>query len=732
MLDLLTRLHEADRALSSQEWDRARRLFEDIYRTSDDDANIHAGMAFATYKLGDIAGATRHFADAGLRRSEPQWIAFHLDCLYKSGAMLPAYLLLDYCESNHPEQSALLQKQGLTDLIRTRLSELARKDHLHWQPGIKPDRSPQALTATAAVAKLLRQGKPAEARAAGEKLLRQNPHATGLLVNLGLACKRTGNFPLAMQSYLQAFLICPSDTGVCANLGNLLIEEGNIFQAIQFLEASAIARRSDSLIWSNLAAAYNHSGSMPVEAEFAAHRSLALPAGLDSKALANTHRSLAAALSRQGRVREAIIEYNKGTDNEDEASRTAPLMAMIMSDDIDADTVATAHRDYGKDLERRFGKRAKRARSADAPATIAFVTADFRDHSVSYFALPLVEHLHALGVELVAYYNFGREDAVTEQYKKYFSKWVPVRGMPDEEMAQRVAADGVDVLLDLSGHTSGHRLPVFMRRPAPLQMTWLGHPATTGLDAIDARITDAWADPPGVDHRYTERLIRVAGAFCAYRPLIRNPQLQDDPKYAVAPPPAERNGYITFGSCNTLSKYSDTTIRLWASTLLAVPGSRLLIESPGLHTVALQRSLVQRFVQYGIGPERLDLRERDRSKQYVIYNEIDISLDSFPCNGGTTTFDLLWMGVPLVTRAGDAFAERMGQSILTGLGQAGWVASDDESFARIAMALAADSGKLSSLRREQRDRMRSSVLMDERGFAEQFLAGVLQAWREVQ
>lgn len=729
MHDLVSRLQEADRALSTQDWGHAKELFENIYRTAEDDPNIHAGMAFASYKLGDIAGATRHFADAGLRRSEPQWIAFHIDCLYKSGGVLPAYMLLDFCESNHPEQFALLQRQGLTEAIKARLSELARNERLDWKPGIKPDRSTAALTATASIAKLLRQGKSYDAKISGERLLRQSPYATGLLVNIGLASKRTGDFPSAMQSYLKAFLICPSDTGVCANLGNLLIEQGNIFQAIQFLEASAIARRTDSLIWSNLAAAYNHSGSMPVEAEFAASQALALPSGLDSKALANTHRSLAAALSRQGRVREAIVEYQKGTDNEDEASRTAPLMAMIMSDDIDADTVALAHRDYGKDLERRFGKVPKKTRRANPPSSIAFVTADFRDHSVSYFALPLVEQLHSLGMKLVAYYNFGREDTITEEYKQYFSKWVPVRGMTDEQMIQQIADDQVDVLLDLSGHTSGHRLPVFMRRPAPLQITWLGHPATTGLEAIDARITDNFADPIGADHRYTERLIRLPGVFCAYRPLLRKRHLQTDPTYRVASPPAERNGFITFGSCNTLSKYSDTTIRLWSQVLNAVPESRLLIESPGLHTVALQRLMVQRFALYGIDPQRLDLRERDRAKQYLIYNEIDISLDSFPCNGGTTTFDLLWMGVPLVTRAGDAFAERMGLSILSGLGRRDWVAEDDNSFVQIAIDLASDVESLSRLRREQRNLMESSVLMDETGFADNFLAGVMQAWR---
>lgn len=723
---LLRKLKEADQALTTGSWEQARSLFREVYRSAPDDPNIHAGMAFAAYKTGRMNDANRHFADACLRRREPQWAAFLADAFARDGAHLAAYRLYHWIEREHPAQYAMLVENALLERISAGLRDVATRAGLaSFALHQSPDRSPMALKATQGLARLLHQKKALEAIAEGEAMRRKFPRATGVLVNLGLAYKRTGKFAEAGRLYLEAFLISPPENGVCTNLGNLLIEMGEMQMAVRFLEASAIAAPDDSMVWSNLAAAYNHTGALPIESEFAARKALEL----NCPAKANTHRSLAASLSRQGRVAEAIVEYERGYDPNDEVSRTAPLMAMIMADGFDADQVAQAHRKYGSSLEAKIIAPAQPRRGTlSGEPVIGFVTADFRDHSVAYFALGLLEHLAARGVKVCTYSNFAREDGISAQMRGYCAQWRTIRGADDDAVVRWIGHDQVDALIDLSGHTAGHRLPVFMRRPAPLQMTWLGHPATTGLKTIDARITDAVADPPGVDHRYTETLIRMQGTFCAYRPLIRRPEMVQSAEYGVQPPPALKNGYITFGSCNTLAKYSDTTIRVWAKVLHAVPGSRLMIESPGLHTVALQRLLVQRFGAAGVEPQRLDLRERDRSRQYLIYNDMDISLDSFPCNGGTTTFDLLWMGVPLVTLAGEAFAGRMGASLLSGLGRAEWVARTEDEFVAIASTLASNVNRLARWRQDQRAQMQSSVLMDEPGFAERFLSAIHEAW----
>jgi len=723
-------LAKADEALRRNEWLTAEELFSKAYKVGPQgDANVYAGMGFAAYKLGKFMLAARFFADACLRRSETHWMMFLTDSLRQLGSPLAAFRLGQYILSSFPERAKALIENGVLIYVQQDLHAYVSRIGIEWKRDAVEDTSPAAATATSNLAKMLNSNKPHEAVKMGKSLLRSHPRSTGIHINLGIALKRCGSIQEAIVQIIKAYLLNSAAPGVCANLGNVLIEQGEIFQAIHLLEVSAIIDDSDPLIWSNLASAYNNNGSMPIEAEFAARRALGQSLRLNRVALANTYRSLAASLSRQGRVKEALVEYQKGQIPEDEVSLTAPLLAMIMDDQLDADSVSKAHVKYAKSIECKIiSRKIQRSKSFPDNLKIGFVTADFRDHSVAYFALPLVENLKRYNVQLYSYFNFGQEDNITDFFKMHFHKWRNVKGLPDDKLVSLIRSDNVDVLFDLSGHTSGHRMPVFIRRAAPLQMTWLGHPATTGLSTMDARITDHYADPVGVDHRYTEKLIRLDGSFCAYRPLIRQPHLVCSDTYSVKSPPVTRNNYITFGSCNTLSKYSDSTVDLWAQVLKRVPGSKLLIESPGLHTITLQRSLTQRFMSFGIPDERLLLRGRDRGLQYLIYNDIDISLDSFPCNGGTTTLDLLWMGVPLVTRAGDSFAARMGASFLTVLGRSQWVASSDDDFVRVACDLASDAARLSRWRAQQRGQMEASALMDELGFAKRFLSGVKQAW----
>jgi len=294
--------------------------------------------------------------------------------------------------------------------------------------------------------------------------------------------------------------------------------------------------------------------------------------------------------------------------------------------------------------------------------------------------------------------------------------------LDDNALHQLISNDGVDVLIDPSGHTSGNRLPVFGMRSAPLQMTWLGHPNTTGLSQMDWRVTDSICDPVGSEALYSEQLYRMPlGNFCVYRPLVARPHLVDAKEFLPQAPPCTRKKFVTFGSCNNLAKLSDDVIETWSKILLSVPGSKLLIEAPGLSQREFREYLVRRFELAGIKEESLDLRERDTDKQYLIYNEIDIALDPFPCSGGTTSFDLLWMGLPLVTLSGDAFVGRMGEMLLHQLNSTEWIAKDIAEYIQIAMSLAEDRTQLAEIRRSQREKMSASPLMDEVGFARDFM-----------
>lgn len=728
-------LIEADKLLDEGQWKNALAEYEALYTAHSAEPNIFIGMGIAHYKLGNIDLAIRNFVDALFRRFEPTWLKFYLNALLTHQSPIPAVVTIAGCKATYPDLYQEIESTGLLNRANTACVDAGVFDKSATSTSAPIDDSEAALSAVQAVAELLKADENKEALVLAKEKIVRYPRSIGLLTNLGLAYKRAGLFEESLRTYLKVLLLRPEDQSACANLGNLFVERGEITTAIVFLEAAAISFPTSALIWSNLAAAYNHSGKMPVEAEFAARKSVEINnAGADI--LRNTYRLLASALSRQGRGKEALQSFKAGFDPDDRHSYNAPLLTMLMDDDHTAQDVTEAHKLYGKKLEELAAD--PTADTTDIVhrggypdcVSIGFVTADFRAHSVSYFALPLVEALALKDCSITVYFNQGNEDHVSERFKATGIRWRRVRGMPDENLVELIKNDGIDVLIDLSGHTGGNRLPVFMQKPAPLQLTWLGYPATTGLSAIDSRITDQYADPLDADDHYVEHSVRLGGHFCVYRPLIKSPEYIDSAEYMPQPPPALKNKFITFGSCNTLAKYSQTTVRMWSRVLQSVPESKLFIEAPGLNAIGLQRVLLRRFAEYGISPEQLILEPRDSGRQYLVYNQIDIALDPFPCGGGTTTFDLLWMGVPVVTLPSDRFAGRMGVSALTALGCSSWIAKSEDDYVEIARALASDVSALAAQRAIQRDQFIDSPLMAEDAFAIEFLRGIEEAWEK--
>ena len=265
-------------------------------------------------------------------------------------------------------------------------------------------------------------------------------------------------------------------------------------------------------------------------------------------------------------------------------------------------------------------------------------------------------------------------------------------------------------------------------KPAPVQLSTIGYPGTTGLRAIDWWISDAVTDPANAPQWYTERLYRLATRLSCYRPMIRNPLWRYQPAYQVRPTPALDNGYITFGSCNNLGKLTDEVLALWGRLLQAVPHSRLLIEGKNLDIEATERAYRQHCADLGIDPERLELVAMDSRNQYLTYHRIDIALDPFPLVGGTSTNDLLWMGVPVVTLNGDTLRNRMGVGILAHLGRHHWVARDQEEYLGIAAALASDASALNQLRQVLRQEVEASAVMREDVFLQEFGNALRSMW----
>jgi predicted O-linked N-acetylglucosamine transferase (SPINDLY family) len=343
---------------------------------------------------------------------------------------------------------------------------------------------------------------------------------------------------------------------------------------------------------------------------------------------------------------------------------------------------------------------------------------------VTYFLEPIIAHRDRGAFQMFAYSNNERSDEVTERLRAMCDGWRDIRALDDDQAAALIRQDRIDILIDLAGHTMGNRLGVFGRKPAPVQMTYLGYANTTGVRAIDYRITDSLSDPPGMtDAHYTEKLIRVSPPFLCYRP--------PDEASAVADPPMLTNGFVRFGSFNNASKIREETIALWSRVLAGVPNSRLVLKARALGDAGARRRIFSGFAAHGIDTARVELIEAGQSlvDHLDAYSTMDVALDTFPYNGTTTTCEAMWMGVPVVSRAGQTHVSRVGLSLLTSVGHAELATETDDAFVTTVVDLASNPHPLTDLRRVLREQVRTSPLCQAAGFRRRFELALREAWR---
>jgi predicted O-linked N-acetylglucosamine transferase (SPINDLY family) len=353
---------------------------------------------------------------------------------------------------------------------------------------------------------------------------------------------------------------------------------------------------------------------------------------------------------------------------------------------------------------------------------IGYVSPDLRAHAVGQLLWPLLEHHDRRQFEVVAYSDVRVGDALTAAIKARTDLWRDIAGLTDAQVAERVRADRIDILVDLALHTAGNRMLVFARKPAPVQVTMLGLPATTGLETIDYRLTDPYLDPPALsDADYTERSIRLPHCFWVFQP----PDAADT--YPVTPPPALSNGLVTFGCLNQFAKVTRPALELWVKILQALPRSRLVLQSPPGSHLAPVREL---FAQGGIAGERLAFVARATRREYhQRLGALDLALDPFPYNGHTSTLDALWMGVPVVTLAGRTAVGRGGVSILSNIGMTGMISHNSDQYVEIALGLAGNLGRLADHRAGLRQRLLASPLADVQGYTADVEAAFRGMWR---
>jgi predicted O-linked N-acetylglucosamine transferase (SPINDLY family) len=522
----------------------------------------------------------------------------------------------------------------------------------------------------------------------------------------------------ALVHYREAIRLKPDFADPWNNAGALLLDHGKPAEAVVHFR-EALRRKPDlAEAYNNLANAFKEQADLN-EAESNYREALRLrPSYVD--ALYN----LALTLEQQGRVEEAVACHRQVIALQPDNARyhSGLLLPLMYLAEMPSQAIFQEHCRWA---ERHAAPLTSAARphpsdpSPDRLLKVGYVSPDLREHPVAHFVEPILAHLDRSRFHVTCYASVARPDATTSRLCGLADAWRDIAALSDATVAEQIRADGIDILVDLAGHTTGRRLLVFARKPAPVQVTHFGYPNTTGLAAMDYRVTDPHADPPGrTEPLHTEELVRLPEVAWCYQPSA-----SPDP----GPLPALAAGHVTFGALNKLAKLTPQAISLWGRLLGGVPGSRLmLLAGAGDRT---DQRLRDQFRQCGIDGDRLQLVGRLPRDQYLkLYQQIDIVLDSFPYNGGVTTCDALWMGVPVITRAGNSYVSRQGVSLLTNLDLRDWIAATLEDYAALAVRWANDLEGLSRLRSGLRERMRRAPVCDGEGFTRRLEEAYRTMW----
>ena len=548
------------------------------------------------------------------------------------------------------------------------------------------------------------------------------------LVDLAARADRVDQPARAAALYRQALALAPTRAAIHVNLAVLEKRHGNLDAAVALLERALEIDPGLVQAWYNLGLTHYEQWRL-ADAERALWQALSLAGGeLDAglrSGLIGLQAIVLQSLGQPGRARTFLYEAAaRFPAHEDECLRMA-LLPLCADPAAEPGELLARHRAwatrYADPLAGNAEPRVWPAKSNRL--RLGYVSGDFCAHAVACFFEPVLAAHDRARFEVFCYDNGAHADDTSARLRASAEHWRPIGAMGDADAAALVRADGIDILVDLSGHTARNRLLVFARKPAPLQLTWLGYGATTGMRAFDYRITDGVADPPALSEaHYVERLIRLpAGQWC-YRP--------SDPSQPAGRFPALA-GHVTYGVFNRMDKVTDFMIGLWAEVLAAVPRSRLFMR--GVSEGEPQVALLARFAGAGCYPGRIDLRVRVPASEYWgSYRAADIAFDTYPYNGVTTTCESLWMGIPVISLAGQFGVARCGASLLTMVGLAELVAANAEAYVRIAVDLGRDQARLGTLRHGLRDRMLRSSLMDARTQAGRLESAYLGAWSAVR
>lgn len=543
--------------------------------------------------------------------------------------------------------------------------------------------------------------------------------------NLGNAYRYTGQIDAAIETYRKGLVLAPNFAELHTNLGVTYAIDKRYLDAIASYDKALELNPQLTPVYANKADSLRQKGDVKIAIQLCEEVLKSFSESQEVWAIYGV------SLRDAGRVDEAIEALIKAQSFKNNRSvltdadiYTSLLFCLNYQPDLNAELIYGAYREfnqkYGLPYEG-YWKPFVNETNASRKLKIAYLSQSFYSHVCKYFLLPLIENHDHEQVEVFAYSNSVRQDEYTEMYKNAVDHWVDIGTLSDDEVADRIRADGIDILIDIAGHTSGNRLAVMARKPAPVSAHWLDFGYTTGLTSIDYYITDQVGISDDCQNLFAEKLWTLDGPFLAYRPFEFGDSIE------IGELPAIRNGYITFGCLSRSIRINHKVIRVWSAILDAIPTSKLIIDSGNFADPEVCYEMASRFAKYGIDTSRLEIGFHTPASH--VLNRIDISLDCFPHNSGMTLVESLYMGVPFVSLAGRPTVGRLGASILSAAELSDLIAYSEEEYAEKAVILAHDIDRLIDMRKNLRKQVEKSALMNEAGFARSMEKAYRQMWQ---
>ncbi|MBF0452304.1 MAG: tetratricopeptide repeat protein [Candidatus Magnetomorum sp.] len=536
----------------------------------------------------------------------------------------------------------------------------------------------------------------------------------------GLAAHQKGDWVLAESYYKKIIQIDPKHSDALHLMGVISSGQGHNKKAVEYIK-KAIQISPNRIYFNSLGVIYLRQGHIK-DALLNLNKALEY-----DNAYAEAYNNLGQAQLTIGDVFDAMTNFQKVLALNSNVPQLVSnyLMCLNYVPIVSARDMYCAHFKYNTLFKscKTFKNRIQETCNKKF-LRIGYVSSDFCQNSIAYFIEPVLKNHNLHAFDIYCYSDVNQPDAITQRLKNYASEWVDTVQMTNDQMAEKIFYDRVDILVDLSGHFSGNRLPVFAQQPAKVQITYLGYPNTTGLSTIQYRLTDDISDPESHDPFYSEQLIRMPEGFLCYLPQEKSPE--------VSRLPAEKNDYVTLGSFNNLAKVNEMVISVWSEILCNLPEVKLLLKARPLSSDETQEYIINKFVAHGVHPDQIKcMGFLDSIESHLeIYHQVDLALDPFPYNGTTTTCDALWMGVPVITRCGEYHAGRVGASILSHIGLNDFIANSTENYIAKTIHVCRNISLLKNVRKNLRHMFQSSPLMDAKRFTQKIEQTYLQLWKQ--